>query len=128
MRISIGYKIVSVALVFLIHSCALVQQTKKTEKEIKKEIIKGVTTETMALNLLGMPNSVSPNGIGDEVWNYNNLRYSTTESKDGKTLVLWELTTGDSTEVPRPFQLLITFDQTDIVKNFEIVNISVQNF
>jgi hypothetical protein len=43
-------------------------------------------------------------------------------------LVLWELTTGDSTEVPKPFHLLITLDHNDIVKDFEIIAITSDNY
>lgn len=103
-------------------SCSIFHKTQKNENRLKIEIIKGVTTETMALNLLGIPSSVKPNEIGDEIWNYKNLVYSTTENNDGKTLVLWAYTTGDSAEVARPFQLLITFDQNDVLKDFEIAN------
>lgn len=115
-------KIITFILIGLKLSCAFIHSTQKKEERLRKEIIKGVTTETMALNLLGMPNSVQPNEIGDEVWYYKNLVYSATEIKDGKTLVLWEYTTGDSAEAPGIFHLLITFDQRDVMKNFEIIN------
>ena len=121
MRNRATIKIMIIFLIGLYLSCAFLHKAQKKEDRLKKEIIKGVTTETVALNLLGMPSYVEPNEIGDEVWNYKNLVYSTTESKDGKTLVLWEYTTGDSAEVPRPFHLLITFDQRDVLKKFEII-------
>ena len=54
-------------------------------------------------------------------WNYKNLSYSTKKSDDGKTLTLWELSTGDSTEVSKHYNLLITFNQNDVVKDFELV-------
>ncbi len=108
--------------------CAFFHHTQRKDGKIKKEIIKGVTTETVVLNLFGMPFLVATNNIGDEVWNYKNITYSTEKSNDGKKLTLWELTTGDSTEVPKPFHLMITFDQNDIVKHFEIVNISFQDY
>ncbi|UCE06408.1 MAG: hypothetical protein JSW07_23050 [bacterium] len=101
--------------------CSFFHQTPKKELKLKKEIIKGLTTETMALNSLGMPSSVATNNIGDEVWNYKNLTYSTMKSDDGKTLILWELTKGDSNELSPLFDLLITFDQNEIVKDFEVV-------
>ena len=73
-----------------------------------------------------MPASVNPNSIGDEVWNYKNLTYSIQKSDDEKTLTLWEVTNGDSKEVPPPYNLSITFDQNDIVKDFEVVFINFE--
>ena len=101
--------------------CAFFKNTQNRDGNLKKEIIKDVTTETTVVNILGMPASVSPNNIGDEVWNYKNLSYSTKKSDDGKTLTLWELSTGDSTEVSKHYNLLITFNQNDVVKDFELV-------
>jgi len=108
--------------------CAFLGKAQKKETNLKKEFIVGVTSEKMVLSSLGLPNSVATNNIGDEVWNYKNLVYSTNKSNDKKRLVLWELTTGDSTEFSRPFNLYITFDQNDILKNFEIVPTSFQKF
>jgi len=112
---------ISIILMFIANSnCAFFHASQHKQGTLKKEIIKDVTTETTVVNLLGMPASVIPNSIGDEVWNYKNLSYATEKSNDSKTLILWELTNGDSTEVSRPFDLLITFDQNDIVKDFEL--------
>jgi len=124
MRVITITKVIIIILIIANSYCSFFHQTQKKELKLKKEIIKGVTTETMVLNSLGMPNSVTTNNIGDEVWNYKNLTYSTMKSEDEKTLIFWELTTGDSNELPRPFDLLITFDQNDIVKDFEVVFIS----
>ena len=116
-------------IIFLIisfNSCAFLHSTQKKEVRHKKQIIKGVTTETAVVTLLGMPASVNPNSIGDEVWNYKNLTYSIQKSDDEKTLTLWEVTNGDSKEVPPPYNLSITFDQNDIVKDFEVVFINFE--
>jgi hypothetical protein len=113
---------ISIILLFIANSyCAFFHTSQNKQGTHKKEIVKGVTTETTVVNLLGMPASVTPNHIGDEVWNYKNLSYSTDKSNERNTLILWEITTGDSTEVSKPFDLLITFDQNDIVKDFELV-------
>jgi len=111
-----------VIFLFLTNSrCAFFHASQNKQGTLKKSIVKGVTTETTVVNLLGMPTSVNPNHIGDEVWNYKNLSYSMEKNNDKNTLILWELTNGDSTELLNPFDLLITFDQNDIVKNFELV-------
>jgi outer membrane protein assembly factor BamE (lipoprotein component of BamABCDE complex) len=120
-------KALIIFLIIVASSCAFFHSTQKKEVTHKKQIIKGVTTETTVVTLLGMPVSVNPNSIGDEVWNYKNLTYSTRKSDDEKTLTLWELTNGDSKEVPPPYNLLITFDQNDIVKDFERVFINLEN-
>lgn len=111
-----------ILLLFLSNShCAFFHASHHKEKNLKKEIVKGVTSETMVLNLLGMPVSVAPNHIGDEVWSYKHLSYTAEKINDTKILILWEITTGDSTSVSTPFDLMITFDQNDIVKDFELV-------
>ena len=117
-------------IIFLIvsfNSCAFLHSTRQKEVTHKKQIIKGVTTETVVVTLLGMPASVNPNSIGNEVWNYKNLTYSTQKSDDEKTLTLWEVTNGDSKEVPPPYNLSITFDQNDTVKAFEVIFINIEN-
>lgn len=120
-------KFLVIFLIMVASSCALFRSTQKKEVIHQKQIIKSVTTETTVVTLLGIPASVNPNSIGGEVWIYNNLTYSTRESDDEKTLTLWELTNGDSAEVPPPYNLLITFDQDDIVKDFELVLINLEN-
>ena len=46
-------KLMVIFLIGLYLSCALLHKAQKKEDKLKKEIIKGVTTETVALNLLG---------------------------------------------------------------------------
>ena len=121
MRVIPIAKALMILLIIANSYCAFFKNTQNRDGNLKKEIIKDVTTETTVVNILGMPASVSPNNIGDEVWNYKNLSYSTKKSDDGKTLTLWELSTGDSTEVSKHYNLLITFNQNDVVKDFELV-------
>ncbi len=121
MRILIGAKILIICLTLFNSSCAFFHGDQKKDMNIKREIIKEITTEATVLNLLGLPTSVAPNSIGDEVWQYKNISYSASQSADGRTLILWELTTGASTEPAKLFDLLITFNEQDIVKNFELV-------
>jgi len=121
MRIITNARILIILLLIINSYCAFFHSTQKKDDNLKKEIIKGVTTETMVVNLLGMPAAVAPNNIGDEVWNYKYLSYSTKITGDNNTLILWELTTGDSTETSKQYNLSITFNQDDVVKNFKIV-------
>lgn len=121
MRITTLTRILTLLFLVFNFQCAFFHAPHHKEKTIRKEITKGITTETAVVNLLGMPASVTPNNIGDEVWSYKHLSYTAEQSNDKKTLILWELTTGDSTSVSTPFDLIITLDQNDIVKYFELV-------
>lgn len=128
MKVITTSKAIIIFLIIIAISCAIFHNTQKKEMNIKKEIVKGFTTEATVLSLLGMPTSVLPNNIGDEVWYYKNITYSSQKSDDGKILTLWELATGDSTEVTKPYNLLITVDQNDIVKDFKLDFIDLGNF
>jgi len=79
------------------------------------------------MTLLGMPSSVAPNSIGDEVWFYKNLTYSFQQSNNGKTLILWEIANSDSSNPTRSYNLLITIDQNDIVKDFKLDWLDLDN-
>lgn len=108
-------------------SCAFFRGGQHRESSLKKEIIKGVTTEANVMRLLGMPTIVTPNSIGDEVWFYKNLTYSFQQSNNGKSLILWEVANADSTSPTRSFNLLITIDQNDIVKDFKLDWLDLDN-
>lgn len=121
MKIITNTRILIILLLISNSCCAFFHSNQQKDDKLKKEIVKGVTTETAVVNLLGMPAAVAPNNIGDEVWNYKNLSYSTKITEDNNTLILWELTSGDSTETSKQYNLSITFNQDDVVKNFELV-------
>ena len=126
MRVIPIAKVLIILLIMANSYCAFFKNTQTKDDNLKKEIIKNITTETTVINLLGMPTAVTPNSIGDEVWNYKNLNYSSKISEDSNTLILWELTTGDKIEVSKQYSLFITIDQNDIVKNFELVFSSIK--
>lgn len=110
-----------VLLVGLLFCCAHSQQTKQKEMKIKIEIVKGETTETSVLRLLGVPSSIATDNIGNEIWVYGNISFSVTNTPDDKRLILWELSTGTEGEKSDPFDLKIIFDQNDITKGYEII-------
>lgn len=121
-------RLVLVLSILIFVSCAFFRSGQKKELTLKKEITKGVTTEANVMNLLGMPTSVTPNSIGDEVWFYKNLTYSFQQSNNGKSLILWEVANADSSNPVRSYNLLITIDQNDIVKDFKLDWLDLDNF
>ncbi len=91
---------------------------------VEKEIVKGKTTQAEILNLFGSPNIVTKNSEGDEVWNYNRMSYTTKVGSDGGSLLLWGGSRAMSTATTKSFDLILTFDQNDIVKNYSVISAS----
>jgi len=91
---------------------------------VEKEIVKGKTTQAEILSLFGSPNLVTKNSEGEEVWNYNRMAYTTKTGSDGGSLLLWGGSRAMSTATTKSFDLILTFDQNDIVKNYSVISAS----
>lgn len=121
MKDSFYLHIVFLLISALLFSCAHSQNPKKKEMTIKIEIVKGETTETSVLQLLGVPSSTSTDHIGNEVWYYARLVYATSNGEYEHSVTFWEISTGMPGETSEPFDLTIIFDHNDIVKDYELV-------
>jgi len=121
MKIRFPIQIAIILLSVVLISCAHSPQTKQKGMTIKIEIVKGETTDTSVLRLLGVPGSIATDNIGNEVWSYLNLSFSTTKIPEKNSLIFWEISNGVENETPESFDFKITFDHNDIVKNFEII-------
>lgn len=121
MKNTISLQLICLILFTLLISCAHNQLSKKKEMTIKIEIVKGETTETSVLRLLGVPNSTSTDNIGNEVWHYAKLNYATSNGDFEDSVTFWEISTGMPDETSEPFDLKIIFDHNDIVKDYELV-------
>ena len=86
-----------------------------------KEIIKGRTIRVEVFQFFGSPDLTTGDDDGNEVWNYNNMSYTTAEGNNDNCLVFW----GDSRRMKSPtvktFNLIITFDRKSIVKDYHII-------
>ena len=99
-----------------------ISSSKLTTGTVKKEIIKGETTQAEVLNLFGSPNLVTMNSESEEVWNYNRMSYSTTSGSDGGSLIFWSGSRAMTTATTKSFDLIITFDKNDVVKNYNVIS------
>jgi hypothetical protein len=91
---------------------------------VKMKIIKGQTTQSEILNLFGSPNLTTLNSEGQQVWNYNRMSYQTQTSADGASLLFWGGSRAVSTSTTKSFDLIITFDDRDIVKTYSVISAS----
>jgi len=101
-----------------------VQKSNLTVGTIKKEIVKGQTTQAEILKLFGSPNLITKNRRNNEVWNYNKMSHEAKRGTDGITLILWGGSRAMSATTTKSFDLIIEFDQNDIVKDYSIISAS----
>ncbi len=85
---------------------------------------KGVTTKAEVLKTFGSPNIVTKNREADEVWNYNRMSFTTRVGEDAGTLIFWGGSRAVSTATTKSFDLIITFDANDVVKDYSVIQAS----
>jgi outer membrane protein assembly factor BamE (lipoprotein component of BamABCDE complex) len=85
---------------------------------------KGVTTKVEVLKAFGSPNLVTKNREADEVWNYNRMSFTTRVGEDAGGLIFWGGSRAVSTATTKSFDLIITFDTNDVVKDYSIIQAS----
>ncbi len=110
----------------LISSCATsnvreMSNTNLTVGKVKMEIKKGVTTKADILQVFGSPNIVTKNRNNDEVWSYNRMSYESTYGSDSGGFILWGGSRAVSSTTTKSFDLIIIFDENDIVKDYSII-------
>ncbi|MDA0747764.1 MAG: hypothetical protein O2954_14680 [bacterium] len=114
--------------IFLLASCSFLPKQEPTKSSnlttgvVKKHITKGKTTQAEILELLGSPNLITMNKNGKEVWNYNRMSFQTIEGSGGGSLILWGGSKALSTTTTKSFDLLITFDENSLVKDYSIIS------
>lgn len=113
---------------FLMHSCATFPRDEETYNRsnltagtVKKEIIKGKTSQSEVINLFGSPNLVTMNSDGEEVWDYNRMSYTTKAGTDGGSLIFWGGSRAMSSATTKSFDLIINFDKSGIVKSYNVI-------
>ena len=99
-----------------------VQKSNLTAGTVKKEIVKGKTTQAEVIQLFGSPNLMTMDGDGNEVWNYNKMSYTTTEGYDGGTLIFWGGSRTMRSTTTQSFDLIIVFDKKNIVKDYRVIS------
>lgn len=100
------------------------QRSNLTMGTVKKEVRKGVTTQAEIIQLFGSPNLVTKNRANDEIWNYNKMSYQAMSGADGGSLIFWGGSRAMTSTTTKSFDLIITFDENDIVKDYSVISTS----
>ena len=129
MRIQFKSIIIFAMLATFLTGCATFPQknepTQKSNLSVgmaKKEIIKGKTNQAEIMQLFGAPNLITKNRNNDEVWNYNKMSYQSMSGKDAGSLIFWGGSRAMSSSTTQSFDLIITFDENDVVKDYSIIS------
>lgn len=85
---------------------------------VKSKIIEGQTSQEEILKIFGSPNLTTKNKSNNEVWSYNRM---SANQKGGETYYL-SSTKGSSSSTTRSFDLIISFDEKDIVKDYSVIS------
>ena len=96
------------------------QKSNLTFGVVKSKIAKGHTTQNEILNLFGAPNLVTKNKANNEVWSYNKM---SAVSKGGNSSFL-DGSRASVSSSNQSFDLIITFDDNDVVKDYSVISSS----
>ena len=94
------------------------EKSNLTMGVVKSRILKGETTQDEILKLFGSPNLVSKNKSNREVWSYNKM---SVEQKAGSTDFFAGQRASQSSS-SRSFDLIVTFDEKDIVADYSVIS------
>jgi hypothetical protein len=96
------------------------QKSNLTFGVVKAKIVKGETSQTEILEIFGSPNLVTKNKSNNEVWSYNKM---SVVNKGGNSSFL-DGERASMSSSSQSFDLIITFDENDIVKDYSVVSSS----
>lgn len=97
-----------------------IQKSNLTFGVVKSKIIKGETTQEEVMRIFGSPNMVTKNKSSNEVWSYN--RMSVVNKGGTANFIFGERASVSSSS--QSFDLIITFNENDIVKDYSVVSTS----
>ncbi len=99
------------------------QQSNLTQGVTKAKIIKGQTTQAEILQLFGAPNITTKNKSQQEVWNYHKISYEAMgAAKNDVYFLLQGGSRAITSTTSRSFDLIITFDEHDVVTDYSVVS------
>ena len=105
----------------LLSGCATVQPVEKsrlTPGMVKKEIIKGVTTQNEIVEVFGPPNIITKNKSDNEVWTYDKVSVESSWSENFGSIIIAGISGGRTSASSRTFTLMIEFDDNGVVKDY----------
>ena len=98
------------------------QKSNLTYGAVKKSIVKGKTNQSEIIHLLGSPNIVTKNSRGEEVWTYSKQSYDSESGGFGGGIILFGGSKAFSSSASSSFDLILTFDDRDIVRDYSVVS------
>jgi outer membrane protein assembly factor BamE (lipoprotein component of BamABCDE complex) len=97
------------------------QRSNLTFGNVKKSIEKGKTTQSEIVQLLGSPNITTKNKNNQEVWTYSRQSYDSESGGFVGGLILFGGNKAFSSQSSSSFDLIITFDNNDVVTDYSVV-------
>lgn len=102
------------------------QKSNLTVGIIKKEIIKGQTTQNDIITLFGAPNIITTNSSGNEVWNYSKSSYQAGAERENSGWSLLLLGSSKSSVISNAstasMDLIIIFNSKGIVEDYKVIS------
>lgn len=89
---------------------------------VKENLVKGKTSQTEILQTFGAPNIITKNKSDNEVWSYNKMSVDSSEKSSALWLLLGGTNTNAVTKSSSSFDLVIIFDENDIVKDYSVIS------
>ena len=97
------------------------EKSKLTFANVKKNIVKGQSTQDEIIKALGSPNIITRNKKDEEVWTYSRQSYDAESGSFGFGLIFLGKNKAFSSASSSSFDLIITFDKNDVVKDYSVV-------
>ncbi len=121
--------ILVISLFLIISNCATslrkqepTQLSNLTIGMVRSKIIKGETAQAEILKLFGSPHIKTKNRDNDEVWNYNRMSCKTTSSAEGVSIIFFSGRRTMITAITQSFDLILIFDENDVVKDYSVIS------
>ena len=120
--VALGLGVAAAGLVSCTSAQKAPQKSNLTPGVVKSAVKKGVTSQTEILQLIGSPNIISKNKEGEEVWTYSRQSFDAESGSFGGGLFLFGGGKAFSSSASASFDLIITFDSRNIVKDYSLVS------
>lgn len=92
-----------------------------THGRVKQGITRGQTTQAQVVQVFGSPNIVTKNKSGEEVWTYSRQSTRNESGSRGFFFLFGASGKAVSEQSMKTFDLIVTFDKNDIVKDYSVV-------